>query len=81
MDGSAYTQPEWTPLVVTRREFYYRLLLFMEDFLPHYYLVKWHDSFDKVFFQLYKRLAFVGMEGHPQPPESMKGQFVKVPRV
>lgn len=72
--GALYTQPEWTPSVVNRREFYYRLTTFMEDFLPHYYLVKWHDAFDKVFFQQYKRLAFVGLDGHPQPPESMKGQ-------
>ena len=72
-DGSAYTQPEWTPLTVNRREFYYRLMLFMEDFLPHYFKVKWNDAFDKVFFQQYKRLAFVGLEGHPQPPKSMIG--------
>ena len=70
---SAYTQPEWTPLVVSRREFYYRLHEFMEDFLPHYYLVRWHEAFDKLFFQQFRRLAFAGMPDQLQAHASMKG--------
>ena len=73
-DGeSVYTQPEWTPVTVTRRTFYYRLYEFMEDFMPHYYKVRWNECFDGVFLQQYRRLAFVGMSGLPQPPASMKG--------
>ena len=73
-DGeTVYTQPEWTPITVTRRVFYYRLHEFMEDFLQHYYKVRWHECFQLVFIQQYRRLAFVGMPGLPQPPASMKG--------
>jgi hypothetical protein len=73
-DGSPYTQPEWTPLVANRREFYYRLHEFMEDFLPHYYLVRWHEAFDEVFKQHYfKRLSNADMPEQPQPTASMKG--------
>lgn len=75
-DGSAYTQPEWTPVTVNRREFYYRLHTFMEDFLPHYFKVRWHDAFDRVFFQLYKRLAFARIDGQPKAPATMKGELV-----
>ena len=38
-DGSPYLQPEWTPVTCTRRMFYYQLVEFMRDFLPHYYKV------------------------------------------
>ena len=72
-DGSLYTQPEWTPVTVNRRTFYYRLYCFMQDFLPHYYKVRWHETFDEVFTQQYRRLAFKGMSGHPQPVKSMEG--------
>lgn len=72
-DGKTFTQPEWTPMVVNRRLFYYRLYTFMEDFLPHYYKVRWHEAFDEVFNQQYRRLAYVGMPGQPQPLESMEG--------
>ena len=50
-DGAIYTQPEWSPITVTRRMFYYKLYQFMTDFLPHYYKVLWHEKFDKVFGQ------------------------------
>ena len=73
VDGSPYTQPEWTPVTASRRQFYYRLHGFMETFLPHYFKVLWHEAFDKVFTQLYKRQAFVGIPSQPQPPESMIG--------
>ena len=72
-DGKVYTQPEWTPIVVNRRLFYYRLCTFMEDFLPHYFKVRWHEAFDQVFLQQYRRLAYVGMSDQPQPLECMKG--------
>ena len=72
-DGSVYTQPEWTPVTVNRRTFYYRLYCFMQDFLPHYYKVRWHETFDEVFKQQYRRLAFEGVAGHPQPAKTMKG--------
>ena len=38
-DGKPYTQPEWCPVVVNRRLFYYRLHEFVQKFLPHYYKV------------------------------------------
>ena len=72
-DAASYTQPEWTPVVTSRREFYYRLYQFMETFLPHYYKVLWHEAFDEVFMQQYKRLAYTGMPGQPQAPKSMIG--------
>ena len=75
-DGTSYTQPEWTPVVTSRREFYYRLFQFMENFLPHYYKVLWHEAFDEVFMQQYKRLAYAGMPEMPQAPESMLGLFI-----
>lgn len=75
-DGSAYTQPEWTPVVANRRLFYYRLKGFMETFLPHYYKVLWHEAFDEVFKQVYKRQAFLGMPDQPQPPASMIGELL-----
>ena len=74
-DGKPYTQPEWCPVVASRREFYYRLYEFMKTFLPHYYKVLWHEAWDQVFDQQYKRLAFVGMKDQPQPPASMKGYY------
>lgn len=75
-DGKPYTQPEWVPVTANRREFYYRLYQFMEDFLPHYYKVLWHQAWDQVFQQQYKRLAFVGIPNQPQPYKSMKGLFI-----
>ena len=39
VDGKPYVQPEWTPVTCTRRMFYYQLVEFMRDFLPHYYKV------------------------------------------
>lgn len=75
-DGKPYTQPEWTPVVADRRTFYYRLHQFMETFLPHYYKVRWHESFDQVFKQEYRRLAFLGMPDQPQAHASMKGWFI-----
>ena len=75
-DGtSSYTQPEWTPITVSRRKFYYRLYEFMIDFMAHYYKVRWHECFDEVFREQYRRLAFVGMPDQPQPTPSMKGLF------
>ena len=56
--------------------FYYKLYEFMTDFLPHYYKVLWHEKFDKVFEQQYRRLAFVGMPNQPQPHASMKGTAI-----
>ena len=75
-EGKPYTQPEWTPITVNRREFYYRLYTFMEDFLPHYYKVLWHEAFDKVFLQQYRRLAYTGMPDQPQPHPSMAGTAI-----
>ena len=72
-DGKPYTQPEWCPVVTNRRVFYYRLYQFMQDFLPHYYKVTWHEAWEQVFTQHYKRLAFVDIPNQPQPPASMKG--------
>lgn len=72
-DGKPYTQPEWCPVVASRRLFYYRLYEFMQDFLPHYYKVLWHQAWEQVFMQSYRRLAFKGMPGQPQAPASMKG--------
>ena len=74
-DGKPYTQPEWCPVVSSRRVFYYRLYEFMKDFLPHYYTVLWHQACEQVFVQHYKRLAFFGMPNQPQPPDSMKGWY------
>ena len=39
-DGKVYTQTEWTPVTCNRRMFYYQLVQFMNDFLPHYYKVE-----------------------------------------
>ena len=75
-EGDVYTQPEWTPITVDRRTFYYRLHQFMENFLPHYYKVRWHQAFDKVFMQRYRRLALVGMPTQPQPHKSMFGTAI-----
>ena len=75
-DGQPYTQPEWCPVVVNRRLFYYRLHEFMQDFLPHYYKVLWHQAWEQVFTQQYKRLAFLGMKDQPQPHASMVGTAI-----
>ena len=75
-DGGVYTQPTWTPITVDRRTFYYRLHQFMENFLPHYYKVQWHETFDKVFIQRYRRLAFVDVPTQPQPHKSMFGTAI-----
>ena len=47
-------------------------------FLPHYYKVAWHEAFDTVFVQQYKRLAFAGMSDQPQPHPSMKGTAILI---
>lgn len=57
-DGKPYRQSEWSPIRSDRRTFYYRLYAWMQNFLPHYYKVRFHETFDKVFTPLYKRLAF-----------------------
>ena len=72
-DGKPYVQPEWTPVVVSRREFFYRLYTFMEEFMPHYYTVQWHKICDRLFLQQYRRLAFDQIPDQPQPHPSMKG--------
>ena len=72
-EGKPYTQSEWTPITANRRVFYYQLVQFMNDFLPHYYKVLWHEAFQKVFQQQYKRLAFVSLPSQPQPSPSMRG--------
>ena len=77
-DGKVYTQTEWTPVTCTRRMFYYQLVEFMRDFLPHYYKVLWHQAWDKVFLQEYRRLAYVGMKDQPQPLPSMKGTAILI---
>ena len=77
-DGEAYTQTEWTPITTTRRLFYYNLVQYMKTFLPHYFKVLWHEAFEKVFVQQYKRLAFVGIPSQPQPYPSMKGTAVLI---
>ena len=75
-DGKPYTQSEWTPVTSDRRTFYYQLYSWMQNFLPHYYKVRWHETFEQVFVQLYKRLAFTKLTDQTPAPESMKGSCV-----
>lgn len=77
-DGQAYTQTEWTPITTNRRLFYYNLVEYMKTFLPHYFKVLWHEAWEKVFVQHYKRLAYVGIPSQPQPHSSMKGTAILI---
>ena len=77
-DGQAYTQTEWTPITTNRRLFYYNLVEYMKTFLPHYFKVLWHEAWEKVFVQHYKRLAYVGIPSQPQPHPSMKGTAILI---
>ena len=77
-DGQPYTQTEWTPFTTTRRLFYYNLVQYMKTFLPHYFKVLWHEAWEKVFVQHYKRLAYVGIPSQPQPHSSMKGTAILI---
>ena len=77
-DGKPYIQPEWTPVTTNRRMFYYQLVQYMKVFLPHYFKVVWHETFDKVFTQQYKRLAFEGIPSQPQPLPSFKGTAILI---
>lgn len=72
-DGKPYRQSEWAPISSDRRTFYFRLYEWMTDFLPHYYKVRWHETFDKVFNKLYRRLAFDKLPDQTPAPASMKG--------
>ena len=77
-DGQAYTQTEWTPITTNRRLFYYNLVQYMKTFLPHYFKVLWHEVWEKVFVQQYKRLAFMGLQHQPQPYPSMVGTAILI---
>ena len=77
-DGQAYTQTEWTPITTNRRLFYYNLVQYMKTFLPHYFKVLWHEAWEKVFVQNYKRLAFVGIPSQPQAHTSMRGTAILI---